>query len=51
MKLKKRTKPTIDSVVRDVPAIKDLYDELIRKGFTTDQAYGLTTTIIKLVLK
>jgi len=51
MKLVKRPKLTIDNVVSDVPAIKNLHEELIRKGFTTEQAYELTRTILKLVLK
>jgi len=51
MKLKKLTKPTIDNIIRDVPAIRELFEEFQKKGFTTEQAYGLTTTILKLVLK
>jgi len=44
-------KTTIRSVTDDASDIKDLYEALIRKGFTTEQAFELTKTILKLVLK
>ncbi len=51
MKKIKRSKPTVKSVTQDVAAIKSLYDQFLLKGFTVEQAYGLTTTVLKLVMK
>jgi hypothetical protein len=51
MKKKPRTKLTIDNVAREVPLIKELYEEFIKKGFTSEQAFILTNTLVKLVMK
>jgi hypothetical protein len=45
-----KNKYTLVSVINDVPLIKALYDELMKNGFTKEQALELTTVIIKLVL-
>ena len=44
-------KTTLRTVTDDVSDIKELYEALIKKGFTTEQAFELTKTILKLVLK
>jgi len=51
MKKCNRSKSKINSAIKEVPAIKELYEQFILKGFTTEQAYGLTITILKLVIK
>jgi hypothetical protein len=51
MKRQKNSKLILKSVILKVPDIKDLYDNFIRVGFTTEQAYGLVVTILKLVIK
>ena len=51
MKKIKRSKPTFKSAIKDVPLIKDLYDQFLGKGFTTIQAQELTVAIVKLIIK
>jgi hypothetical protein len=50
-KMKKSTKRSFDSVIKEVPAIHELYNAFLAKGFTTEQAYGLTINVLNLVLK
>lgn len=51
MKKKKPSKININYVIQEVPSIRELFEEFLRKGFTTEQAYGLTITSMKFVLK
>ena len=51
MKRKPRIKLTIDNVAREVPLIRDLYEDLIKKGFSSEQAFELTLVLVKIVLK
>jgi len=51
MKKIKRSKLTISNVSKEVYAIKKLYTDLLSEGFSSEQAFNLTNTIIKLLLK
>lgn len=44
-------KLSFDSALKEVPKIHEVYIELIKKGFTTQQAYDLTKIIVMQVLK
>ena len=46
-----KNKYTFVSAINDIPLIKELYDEIVRNGFTKEQALELTIVIVKLVLK